>query len=85
MTEYHCCDQKFDHAKFVDHLKMAHRLQPGTKCKMSMISALDGSNFYQNTFEIEIPCGTAIVKAIKIEAGNRGHYNDTRRSSKNSG
>lgn len=52
---------------------------------MSMISALDGSNFYQNTFEIEIPCGTAIVKAIKIEAGNRGHYNDTRRSSKNSG
>lgn len=45
---------------------------------MNMISALDGSNFYQNTFEIEIPCGSIMVKAIKIEFGKRGHYNDPR-------
>lgn len=72
VNEFHCCEQTLSHADFIAHLTTAHGFVKGTQCRRSLVQALDGSDFYSNTSEWEIPCGDKTIKAQQVSAGPRG-------------
>lgn len=71
VNEFHCCDKAYSHADFIAHITTAHGFVKGTQCRRSLVQALDGSDFYSNTFEWEIPCGDKTIKAQQVNAGPR--------------
>lgn len=71
VNEFHCCEQTFAHPDFITHITTVHGFVKGTQICRSMIQALDGSDFYSNTFELEIPCGDKTIKAQQVSAGPR--------------
>jgi len=72
VNDFHCCEQTYSHADFIAHITTAHGFVKGTQCRRSLVQALDGSDFYSNTFEWEIPCGDKTIKAQQVSAGPRG-------------
>ena len=71
VNEFHCCDQAMSHADFIAHITTAHGFVKGTQCRRSLVQALDGSDFYLNTLEWEIPCGDKTIKVLQVSAGPR--------------
>lgn len=71
VNEFHCCDKVFSHGDFLHHLTADHGFVKGTQCRRSLVQALDGSDFYSNTFEWEIPCGEKTIKAHQVNGGPR--------------
>lgn len=59
------------HPEFLNHITAEHGFVKGTQCRRSLVQALDGSEFYSNTFEWEIPCGDKTIKAQQVSAGPR--------------
>ena len=59
------------HSDFIEHLKAQHGYVKGTQAIRSLIQALDGSDWYSNIFEWEIPCGDTTVKAQEVSSGPR--------------
>lgn len=72
VNEFHCCDKVMSHPDFIAHITEAHGFVKGTKCRRLLVQALDGSDFYSNTFEWQIPCGETTIKAQQVSAGPRG-------------
>lgn len=72
VNEFHCCGEVFSQPDLVAHLTTAHGFVKGTQCRRSLVQALDGSDFYSNTFEWEIPCGDKTIKVQHVSAGPRG-------------
>lgn len=71
---FHCCETVMSHADFIAHITTVHGFVKGTKCRRSLVQALDGSDFYSNTFEWEMPCGDKTIKAQQINSGPRGKH-----------
>lgn len=69
--EFHCCEKVFSTPEFKAHLIAEHGYVVGTKGNRSLQLALDGGDFYSNTFEWKIPCGDKIIKAIEVSSGPR--------------
>lgn len=71
VNEFHCCDKAYSHAEFLTHITSEHGFVKGTQCRRSLVQALDGSDFYSNTFEWEIPCGENTIRVQQVSAGPR--------------
>lgn len=71
VNEFHCCETRFEHPEFIAHLTSVHGFVKGTPCNRTLIQALDGSDFYSNTFQLEIPCGDKTIKAHQVSSGPR--------------
>ncbi len=67
-----CCDKAMTKPELLAHIKEAHGFTEKTPCKRSMTMALDGSDFYHNSFEWSIPCGDKTIKVTEIDKGPRG-------------
>ena len=64
-------------SEFVVHLKAVHKYERA-QARRQLVSALDGSDWYANTFEWTIPTPTGDVKALQCDAGPR-HKHDPMR------
>ncbi len=71
INEFHCCEQVFQRPEFLAHLTSVHGFVKGTKCTRSVIQAIDGSDFYSNVMQWEIPCGDKTIKAQQVNSGPR--------------
>jgi hypothetical protein len=71
VNEFHCCDKPMSHSEFINHITTEHGFVKKTQCRRSLVQALDGADFYSNTFEWEIPCGDKTIKAIQVRSGPR--------------
>lgn len=74
VNEFHCCGKAMSHADFIAHITEAHGFVKGTQCSRSLVQALDGSDFYSNTFEWSIPCGDKVIKAQQVNSGPRERH-----------
>jgi len=73
VNEFHCCKEVFKHPEFIAHLTNVHGFTKGTQCSRSLVQAIDGSDFYSNIFEWQIPLPNgAHVKAQQVSSGPRG-------------
>lgn len=71
VNEFHCCEQVFSWPEFLAHITTVHGFVKGTQCRRSLVQALDGSDFYSNTYELEIPCGDKTIKVQQVSSGPR--------------
>jgi hypothetical protein len=71
VNKYQCCEVEFGHEKFMEHLETVHRFVKGTKCRKGLIMALDGSDFYSNTYLWTIPCPAGDITAKQFSSGPR--------------
>lgn len=71
VNEFYCCDKAFSHKEFIAHISAEHGFVKGTQCQRSLVQAIDGTDFYSNTFEWSIPCGDKTVNAQQTNSGPR--------------
>lgn len=71
VNNFYCCAKVLSHPEFIAHLTTVHGFAKGTGCRRSLVQALEGSDFYSNTFEWEIPCGNKTLKAQQVNSGPR--------------
>lgn len=71
INEFHCCDKVFSRPDFMVHLTNEHGFVKRTQCNRSLLQALDGSDFYSNTYQWEIQCGDKTIKVTEVDSGPR--------------
>lgn len=71
VNEFHCCEKAYSYADFITHITVTHGFVKGNQCRRSLVQALDGSDFYSNTYELEIPCGEKTLKVTQVSSGPR--------------
>jgi len=71
VNKFICCEKKFSHPEFIAHITTEHGFVKGMQCRRSLVTALDGSSFYWNTYEWEIPCPNKTLKVTQHSSGPR--------------
>lgn len=67
-----CNDQKeMTPQEMLEHCQTVHGVVRGVKCNKRLNTALDGSDWYQNIYEWEVPGKEGAVKLTEINAGPR--------------
>lgn len=64
-------------AEFVAHLKTVHKYEKA-QARRELVEALDGSDWYSNTFRWTIPTPTGEVKALQNDSGPRHEHDPMR-------
>ena len=67
---YTCVNTPTTHAEIMEHVKNFHGINlKGVKVQRSLIQALDGSDWYSNTYEYTIPNGDKEIKLLNTKSG----------------
>lgn len=71
---FYCCLKEFSVFEFKEHIAVEHGFQQGTVCKRTLSMAVDGSDFFSNSFDWEIPCGAETLKIRQVMSGPLGKH-----------